>query len=162
MSYMAIPLAIFFGLAMAVILSPFLAVLKNRGQYFLTGIFLILNMLPASAELVSFEQYNHDTIFLLKWIDHDPYLKMASLSGKHFGCNGMEPSTAIPDLVKSINNKDMPAVSYVPVVKDIVNDKDMLFYFYLTHWGDQDLSLLGDMWTAVFVSENWVVFRRNY
>ena len=161
-SYMTIPLGVFFGFTVAILVAPLLERLTNKTQVFLAIIFLMFNMFPASTQLLSFAQYNHDTVNLLKWIDEDPYVQNASFAGKHFGCNGMEPAAAISNLVKLIDHKEIALVLYTPKVRDIVSDGDMVFYFYNTRFGDQDLRRLNDMWTTVFISKNWIVFRRNY
>jgi hypothetical protein len=124
---------------------------------------LALNMLVSAFALQAAETYQQDSASLVKWLATNTQFEYeVNQNGAVVRSNAMEPGGSIPGYVKLFYGKTYEPFIFTPKVREILADIRTRYYLYGPNWGDQDLSRLGKMWYPVFVSQNWIMFRRLY
>ncbi|MCA9398799.1 MAG: hypothetical protein KC618_03535 [Candidatus Omnitrophica bacterium] len=155
------PLGIFFAFTLTV----FLAGLLDSARTWLVGLAAVISLgvnLYAGGKALHFHaQYQQDTQQMLVWLSQNALFQHEVMeAGAVVRCNANEPSGAIQKLVNKYHGQNYPKFIFTPKVGDILNDPATRYYIWAPSWGDQDLRRLGNMWTPMFVSESWIVFRR--
>ena len=161
-SFYAIPLGILFAFAAVVVLAEFLETAPawvTRGVVFLMLGFNIIVCAQAFGNMVA---YRNDTAQLLDWVQYNKQFHLDLDQGFGLATNATEAGVAIPALLEKERRIKIPVFSAMPKVRDIVYDQKVIYYLYCVSYGDQDLRLINEMWSVVFSSKTWILFRRNY
>lgn len=156
------PLAVFFAFSIAILLAEGIEDLK---PIYLAPILILslgLNIAVASLASNHHATYQKDSANLIQWISENGLFNHELSTGAAVGCNANEPCTAIPKLANRFYQKSFPEFNFKPQVRELLEDKNIKYYIWGPVWGDQDLRRLGNMWTPMFLSDHWVVFRRMY
>lgn len=157
------PLGVFFAFGITIFTVQKLEVLP---PWILSAVLLSalgLNIGVGGSAIYYHASYQNDTGNLAQWLSENLLFEHEVLNqGSVVRCNAQEPCEQIPKLVQYQYNKSYPPFTFTPQVKEILRDPKTKYYVWGTQWGDQDLRRLGQMWTPMFVSKHWVVFRRMY
>jgi hypothetical protein len=157
------PLGLLFAFFITVLIAGRLERMNTAVFPFIVAAALILNLLVGGSALQAQATYQQDSASLMKWLATNTQFEYeVNQNGAVVRANAMEPGGAIPALVRQYYGKTYGEFIFTPHVKEIVEDIQTRYYLYGTTWGDQDLSRLGKMWYPVFVSKNWIMFRRLY
>jgi len=157
------PLGVLFAFLITVLIAERLETVRVDAFVAVVLAALVLNMLVGGAALKAASSYQQDTASLLKWLATNTQFEYEVVqNGAVVRANAAEPGGAIPALVGLYYGKTYGEFIFTPRVKEIVEDVRTRYYLYGTTWGDQDLSRLGKMYYPVFVSKNWIMFRRLY
>ncbi len=156
----ATPLGIFFAFTIAVLLADRVEALRPAHFIALAvGSFVFALVVSASA-LRFHSVYQYDTANLMKWLATNSLFEHEMALGAVVRGNAWEPCETIVAQVNGIYGKGYKNFVFTPNVREILADPRTRYYLWGPKWGDQDLSRLGEMWTPMFVSDHWVLFRR--
>jgi hypothetical protein len=158
----SVPLGVFFALTATLLITPQLEKIKPVFHIFLLIAALIFNIAVSSAALQWHHAYQTDTKNLAAWINQNIIFQHEILNGANVRINATEPGGTIPALVKSLYGTEIKPFTFTASVREILDDASTRYYLWGTSWGNQDLRRLGNMWTPVFMSDNWIMFRRMY
>ncbi|MEW5895681.1 MAG: hypothetical protein AB1650_08020 [Candidatus Omnitrophota bacterium] len=155
------PLALFFALIITLILAPRLKTIPVSLFIILAITGLLLNTVIGGSAVNYHETYQYDTMNLQRWMAKNAVFKHEVIdNGATVRTNAFEPGYAIPRLTNMNYGKTFPDFIFTSNVREIIVDPGTLYYLYNPYSGDQNLELLGGMWSPMFVSNHWVMFRR--
>ena len=156
----AYPLGVFFAFSMAVVLADRIERLPARPFIALVAISVLFAMIVGASALKFQATYQYDTANLIKWLATNSLFEHELSLGAVVRGNAQEPCTAVVRRTNVVYGKKYEDFIFTPSVRDILSDVKTRYYLWGPYWGNQDLSRLGQMWTPMFVSEHWVLFRR--
>jgi hypothetical protein len=156
------PLGVFFAFLVAVFTAGRLASLSPLFSGGLIAASLGITLLLGGSAISFHSDYQYDTANLARWMAENVGFEREIGMGAVSGGNAMEPCQTIVQYVEFAHGKQYRPFVYTPQVKEILRNPRMKYYLWKTDGGDQDLRRLGDMWSPVFVSRSWVLFRRMY
>lgn len=157
-----VPLAIFFAFFITMVLVDSLLKIPKIFLFFIVTASLLFNICVGGRAISAHEKYQYDTYNMQQWMVQNALFRHEVLmQGKTVRSNANEPAGAIPALINKKYGISFKLFIYTPFVRDIVVDPQTKYFVWGVHWGDQDLRRLGgDRWNPMFVSDNWIVFRR--
>ncbi|MBF0594475.1 MAG: hypothetical protein HQL22_05870 [Candidatus Omnitrophica bacterium] len=156
------PLGVFFGFAIAVLLADRI---ERLALSHTAGLFLLMfafSMIVGAMALKFYATYQYDSANLMKWLATNSLFEHEVSLGAVVRGNAWEPCETIVNQVNGIYGKNYEKFVLTSSVREILADVKTRYYLWGRHWGDQDLSRLGAMWTPVFISDHWVLFRRMF
>ena len=154
------PLAVFFAFPVAVLLADRVEALRLPSFAALATVSFVFTLIVGAMALKFHSTYQYDSANLLKWLATNALFEHEMDMGAVVRGNATEPCQTIVSQVNGIYGKSYKAFIFTPGVRDILADPATRYYLWGPKWGDQDLSRLGKIWSPMFVSENWVLFRR--
>ena len=156
------PLGVFFAFTLTVLIADKLEDL-NVPASLLIGVAAFVFALTVGGMALKFQSgYQADTANLMKWLSVNDVFAHDIESGAVVRGNAWEPCSAIVTGVSLAYGKKFPEFVFTANVGDVLKDIRTRYYLWNPFWGDQDLSRLGHMWTPMYVSEHWILFRRMY
>ncbi len=155
-----LPLGVFFAFSLAVYLADRVEALGPVRSLIVGAAAFFFSLIVGAAALKFHSTYQYDTANLLKWLATNAFFEHEMESGAVVRGNAFEPCATIVNQVNGIYGKKYQPFVFSPGVRDVLADIRTRYYLWGPKWGDQDLSRLGKMWTPMFVSEHWVLFRR--
>lgn len=156
------PLGVFFAFLITVFMAGRLAALPPLFSGVLIAVSLGMNLILGGSAIRFHSDYQYDTANLARWLAENVVFERETELGFVSGGNAMEPCQTIVQHVEFAHGKQYKPFVYTPQVKEILRNPRMKYYLWKTDGGDQDLRRLGNMWSPVFVSRSWVLFRRMY
>jgi hypothetical protein len=157
-----IPLGLFFALMIALLITDHLESLGRKLWWALFAAILFFNIITASSVLRWHYSYQRDTQNLVEWLARNVIFEHDISSGALVRGNAMEACDAIPGMVRFLYGKQYASFIATSSVREILQDPLTRYFLFDRFGGDQDLRRLGDMWTPVFLSDHWIMFRRMY
>ena len=155
------PLGVFFAFTITIFLANRLSRIPKALLFLIITLSLSLNIFVGGKAISSHEKYQYDTHNLKQWMAQNALFKHDVLTQKQtVRCNATEPSYAIPRLVNKENETSFSDFIFTSSVREIIADPQTKYFIWGVHWGNQDLRRLGEMWSPMFFSDNWIVFRR--
>lgn len=157
------PLAVFFGFTVTVWLVNKLEKMRTAIVVVLILLSLGFNVFVGGRAIHFHATYQQDTASLVKWLAQNALFQhevMVEQVGVR--CNANEPCSTIPAMTNNVYGTSYSNFKFTPKVGDILKDENTKYYIWSPGWGDQDLRRLKNMWTTMFVSEHWYVFRRMF
>lgn len=156
------PLGVFFAFMVTILIAERMEKIGGILLLSITAVALVVNIFVGGSALQAALTYQQDTASLLKWLSSNVQFEYELASGAVVRVNADEPGNTLPKLAKMLYDKSYAPFIFTPAVRDILADPQTRYYLYGPNWGDQDLSRLGRIWYPVFVSKNWIMFRRLY
>ncbi len=158
----ATPLAVFFAFTMTVFMARMLEELAwPIWSAFLSCAFVFCVM-TGSIEWRFHFTYQRDTENLVQWLSKNAIFQHDMELGAIVRANAYEPGDRIPEKVRMFHKKNLKNFTFTSSVGELMRDPQAVYYLWGPDWGDQDLGRLENMWTPVFVSQHWILFRRMY
>ena len=159
----AVPVGFFFGFFMTVLIAERLETLPWPAWSLVVTGSLIFCAVVGGMALRFHSTYQRDTAQLVEWMAQDALFEHEVEGGAVVRCNASEPCETVPAKARILYGKNYKPFVFTAVVRDILSDPQTRYYLWGRTWGDQDLRRLGhDLWSPMFVSESWVMFRRMY
>ena len=158
--YYVLPFGFFFAFVLAVLLAERVEALPLPSFAVLAAGSFVFVLVVSATVLKFHSTYQYDTANLMKWMATNALFEHELESGAVVRGNAIEPCNAIVSQVNALYGKGYKDFIFTPTVGAILGDAKTRYYLWGRNWGDQDLSRLGIMWTPMFVSEHWVLFRR--
>lgn len=157
------PFAPFFAFMVTVVIAPKMSVLKPIFIGILIVFSSLLNLHVGGKAIYQHTIEQYDKGNLLIWMAQNSIFQHEVITqGKTVRCNVQEPCSALISLSKTLYDVSFPAFKISPKISEILRDANTRYYIWQTSAGDQDLRRLAPMWTPVFVSKSWIVFRRMF
>lgn len=158
-----IPLGVFFAFTFTILMTDIVTSLRPSLMALIIALGLIFNVFIGGKAVYFHVNYQYDTQNMLDWLAHNAIFKHEVADGSAtVRCNAEEPSSAIPKLTNAYFGTAYANFIYTAKVKDILLDSSTKYFVWAPSWGDQDLRKLQNMWTPMFISKSWIVFRRMY
>jgi hypothetical protein len=161
-SYHVVPLGVFFAFSAAVFLSKFLEEASPWLVRIIAASALIFEMAVCYHSFGAMAHYRNDTQVLVSWMATNHQFQTDMAQGWQGATNAWEPGRAVPDLLKREHGITVEAFAPKFNVKEIICDHKCVYYLYDPKLGDQDLRRLKEMWSVVFQSKSWILFRRSF
>jgi len=159
----ALPLGVFFAFLISVLIAERINRLNNGLRNTILIAAMFFTAFVSWAALRDQFTYQIDTASLIEWLAENPIFEHEVLSGAVVRGNASEACDAIPVKVRMLYNIKYPPFVFTSSIREILADPQTRYYLWGRYWGDQDLRRLGhDLWAPMFVSENWILFRRMY
>lgn len=158
----ALPLGIFAALTISLTTVHLLERTDGKWLRVIFGVVLGLNIFVSSAVAQWHRTYQRDTQNLAAWIAQNLIFEHDVKGGAVVRVNAYEPGYTIPAMVEKRYGKKYDTFLFTPGVRDVLGDQNTRYFLWGTTWGDQDLRRLGQGWTPVFISDDWVMFRKMY
>lgn len=160
--YYSATLGLFFALVLAVFIAPRLSSVPKAIWWAVFVVGIVSSYIGASQALAYHSTYQRDTQALIRWMSENSFFNYELSNGAVVRGNATEPCGTIFQHLRTFYGKDYPPAIFTPSVRAILEDPKTRYYIYGTRWGDQDLRRLKGMWSPMFLSENWILFRRMY
>ena len=156
------PLGIFFAFSLSVLLADRLDGLKFPQSMMIALLSFIFALIVGMSALKFQVTYQYDTANLMKWMGTNGFFDHEMGSGAIVRGNALEAGETVMKQVNAVYGKNYPGYIFTSNVREVLADAKTRYYLWAPHYGDQDLNRLKGMWTSMFVSEHWVLFRRMY
>jgi hypothetical protein len=159
--FYAIPLGLFFAFTLTMVLAPYLEELKGWPNKAIILTVLVLNLAVCYCSFGKMAAYRNDTSQLLDWLKYNEDFNKAADNGFTTATNAPEAGDRIPELLQMQTGRSIPHFAPMYSVKDIVYNQKVLYYLYNPTLGDQDLRLINRLFSVVYSSRSWTLFRKN-
>ena len=156
------PLGIFFALMTALLITDNLESFGRKLWWVFFAVILFFNIITASAIVRWHYSYQRDTQNLVEWLAQNVIFEHDISSGAIVRGNAYEACDTIPMMVQFRYGKQYAGFIPTYSVREILQDSQTRYFLFDRFGGDQDLRRLGAMWTPVFLSDHWIMFRRMY
>lgn len=160
--FYVIPLGVFFAFGSSMILGNFLSCCGLWLGRVLVVLALCLNILVCQYSFGKMAAYRNDTAQLIDWMEHNQQFHQDMAAGFIGATNAQEAGDTIPQLLNKQAGISVPSFSFLYQVKDIMSAPKVVYYLYNPKLGDQDLRRINMMWSEVYSSRSWILFRRIF
>ncbi len=160
--YYAGPLGVFFAFIIAVGLADKVERLRRPQLIVLGGAGFVFALVVGLIALRFHSGYQYDSANLMKWMGTNALFEHETAQGAVVRGNAAEPCEAVVAQVNALYGKTYVPFIFTPNVREILADAQTRYYLWSPQGGNQDLARLRGMWTPMFTSRHWVLFRRMY
>lgn len=158
-SYYVVPLGLFFGLLLTLFLSDSLFGLNLKLQFSIVILALIFNQLVCLYALNRESAYQYDTKNVAQWLIG---FSESAESGWNdcVQTNAIEPAETLPQLINRRSGVKINKFHWLRDTNQLAYNVGCDLYLYSPRFSAIDLAKLKD-WEIVFLSKNWIMYKRK-